>query len=318
MYKKTLVVLVVALLLSSLLPLTALAADPPDGKWQIRMLLGAVDNPHWNRVARGGEAAAEQLGNVELTVLYAEDDSNPEEQIAQIEDSVAAGVNALIVDCHGFEAMVPVIERVTKEGTPVFIVDRHPNTDVVISKVQTDNELAGYMGAKWVAEQIGGKGKMLVIDGAPGGESYINRKAGAERALAEYPDIERISLPADWQTPKAQSVTEDVLTANPDLAGIFAANDMMALGAAAALASRDLSDTVPLCGLDGAVPALEMVSDGRMGATVAQFPGRMGFLSTLFAVRYLQGEEVPKLVDSGEFVVTYDNAPAFLAGFYGD
>jgi ribose transport system substrate-binding protein len=168
-----------------------------------------------------------------------------------------------------------------------------------------------------VADKIGGKGKVLVLEGVPGGQTALDRKNGAAQLFAKYPDIKVISLPGDWQTARGQSVTEDVLTANADLAGIFASNDMMALGAQAALAARGLTDKIPLCGYDAIPPALDMVADGRMGATVAQFPGKMGILGVEYAVRFIQGEKVPSSVDSGTMLVTKDNVDLFKDGVYG-
>jgi len=107
------------------------------------------------------------------------------------------------------------------------------------------------------------------------------------------------------------------LTAHKDLVGVFASNDMMAMGAQAAVAGRKLQDKVAIVGYDAIPPALEMVKDGRLGGTVAQFPGKMGSMGVEYAVRVLQGQAVPKIVDSGTMLVTKDNVDLFASGTYG-
>ena len=251
-----------------------------------------------------------------LTVLGTDIEGDSARQISQMEDRIAQGDDAIIFAAQDTKALIPTVELANAAGIPVIAVDKTTEGGKVESVIMTDNVAAGAIGARWVAEQIGGKGTVLVLEGVPGNQTADDRKTGAHMALAEYPGIEVISLAADWQTSKGQAVTEDVLTAHPDLAGVFGSNDLMAMGAQAAAAAQGLD--IPICGFDAIDAALEMVADGRLGATVAQYSGRMGFLGVEYAVRAIEGQEVPEFVDTGAMLVDKNLVNAFKVGLYGN
>jgi len=284
--------------------------------YNISVLTGSLDNPFWITAKEGAEKAAKDLG-VTVTVLGVDVEGDSAKQVAQLEDRIAKKDAAIVIAVQDTKALIPAIEQANKAGIPVIAIDKSAEGGKLASVIMTNNIVGAGLGAKMVADKIGGKGKVLVLEGVPGGQTANDRKAGALAVLKNYPDIKVISLPGDWQTAKAQSVVEDVLTANPDLAGIFASNDMMAIGAQTALTARNLADKVTLVGYDAIPPALEMVKDGRMGATVAQFPGKMGAMGVEYAVRAIQGEKVPATVDSGTMLVTKDNVDLFSGGVYG-
>jgi len=311
MRKSLFLLVVVALVLGMMIPVAVSAEEP---KYTISLLTGTMDNPYWQIVSQWADKAAEML-NVNLVKLAVDVEGVATQQISQVEDRVAQGDDAIVIAVQETKGLIPAIEAANKAGIPVIAIDKAAEGGKFESIIMTDNVAAAYDGGKWVAEQIGGKGKVLVIEGVPGGQTAIDRKTGAHKALSEYPDIQIISLTGEWQTAKAQAVTEDVLTANPDLAGVFASNDLMAIGAVTALTAANMQ--IPVCGFDAIPAALEMVRDGRLGATIAQFPGKMGFLGVEYAVRVIEGEKVPETVNSGSMPVTKDNVLAFQAGLYG-
>jgi len=311
MRKSLFLLVVVALVLGMMIPVAVSAEEP---KYTISLLTGTMDNPYWQIVSQWADKAAEML-NVNLVKLAVDIEGVATQQISQVEDRVAQGDDAIVIAVQETKGLIPAIEAANKAGIPVIAIDKAAEGGKFESIIMTDNVAAAYDGGKWVAEQIGGKGKVLVIEGVPGGQTATDRKTGAHKALSEYPDIQIISLTGEWQTAKAQAVTEDVLTANPDLAGVFASNDLMAIGAVTALTAANMQ--VPVCGFDAIPAALEMVRDGRLGATIAQFPGKMGFLGVEYAVRVIEGQKVPETVNSGSMPVTKDNVLAFQAGLYG-
>ncbi len=311
MRKSLLLLVAVVLVLGAILPAAAFA----EGPYNISLLTGTMDNPYWQIVTQWAQVAADMM-NVNLTTLAVDVEGVATQQVSQMEDRIAQGDAAIVIAVQETKALIPAVEQANAAGIPVVAVDKAAEGGKFDSIIMTDNVAASYDGGKWVAEQIGGKGKVLVIEGAAGGQTAIDRKTGATNALSEYPDIEIISLSGEWQTAKGQSVTEDTLTANPDLAGIFASNDMMAIGAVTALNAAGVD--IPVCGFDAIPAALEMVQDGRLGATVAQFPGKMGFLGIEYAVRVIEGQSVPETVNSGSLLVDKDNVYAFQAGLYGN
>jgi ribose transport system substrate-binding protein len=119
---------------------------------------------------------------------------------------------------------------------------------------------------------------------------------------------------ANWLQEEGFTITENILTSDPDLNAIFAANDPPALGALQALIGAGRENDVFIVGFDAIPDAVEAVKNGQMLATVAQFPRAMGIIGVDLMVRHLNGEEVPELVDSGAMLVTQENAEAFQAG----
>ncbi len=290
-----------------------LGGPPPlvvEGEYTIGFLTGTLDNPFWITMKEHAEAKAEELG-VELILLGAPKETDIDKQISMMEDLIARGVDAIVVAALDTVAIVPAIEHANEVGIPVLCVDKSAAGGELASVIMTDNIKGAGLGAEFVAEQIGGKGKVLVLEGAAGHETAMHRRDGSHQKFAEYPDIEVISQPADWETAKALAVTENVLAANPDLAGVFASNDLMAFGAISALEAAGKEDVV-VCGFDAIPDAVQMVKDGVMDATVAQFPGKMGEMGVEYAIRAIQGEEVPATVDTGTALVTAENADEFL------
>jgi len=311
--RKLLFLLVALTLVLGLAPWGKVSAEEP---YNMSLLEGPLDNPYWITLKEGAEKAAKELG-VNLTVLGTAEEGGGATQLAQMEDRIAAGDDAILLAVRSGEAIIPAVKAAAEAGIPVIAVDAPPAGGEWVATIATDNFAGGYLGGKWIAEQVGGKGTVLVLEGIPGVPPSDNRRNGAQAALAEYPDIKVITLVGDLATAKAQSVTEDTLTAHPDLVGVVCGNDMMAIGAQAAVADRGLQDQVKIVGYDAIPAALEMIADGRLGATVAQFPGKMGELGVEYAVRTLQGEEVPTLVDSGTMLVTKENVELFAEGMYG-
>ena len=117
--------------------------------------------------------------------------------------------------------------------------------------------------------------------------------------------------PADWDTAKAQSVTENILTANPNLQAIFASNDNMALGAIEALRTANMLDQVMVVGFDGNPNAAESILKGEMAASVAQRPYNMGQMGVEAVLKLGAGETLPDEIDTGAELVTPDNAESF-------
>jgi ribose transport system substrate-binding protein len=305
--RKGLFVFVVLALVLTTVPMATVGAQGP---YKIALLTGALDNPYWQAMKAAAEKAGAEL-NVKVTTLGPAQEGGGVEQQAQMEDRIAAGDQAILLAARDAKALVTGTQMANKAKVPVIAVDTAPAGGDLASYIRTDNVAGGTLGGQWLAEKIGGKGTVLLLEGVPGIQASDERRDGAQAAFKKYPDIKVVTLAAGFETAKAQSVTEDTLTAHSDLAGVFASNDMMAIGAQTAVAARKLQDKVAIVGYDAIPAALDMVTDGRLGATVAQFPDKMGDLGVRFAVRVLQGKTVPKVVDSGTLLVTKDNVLEF-------
>jgi len=193
--------------------------------------------------------------------------------------------------------------RVTLGTTPVFTADiacTDPSVKVV-SHVATDNLQGGRLAADALVEALKGKGKVAVLD-HPMVESVQLRTRGFEERLAELRKegkgaLEVVAkLPGGGDKAKSFQVTQDLLQAHPDLAGIFAINDPSALGARAALEAGGKPDAIKIVGFDGQPEAKKAIREGKLYADCVQYPDRIGAETFGIILKYLKGAEVPKEV----------------------
>ena len=199
-------------------------------------------------------------------------------------------------------------------GIPV--VDLDANLDHAIAEkagvkiaftIGSDNAEAGAKGADFMAEQLKGKtGSVLVIEGLAGNITGQKRAKGfADRLAQVAPDLKIVaSLPGDWDRQKAANITNDTLTANPDLVGIFCANDTMALGAVESVFAAGKGGEITVIGVDGNSDAVKSIQAGRLTASVAQLPYLVGKQAVEKAKAVLAGEQVDKFTYVQTLVLT--------------
>ncbi|HBO37193.1 MAG TPA: sugar ABC transporter substrate-binding protein, partial [Pasteurellaceae bacterium] len=162
--------------------------------------------------------------------------------------------------------------------------------------VGVDNFNGGYLEAKNLAEALGGKGNVAILEGIPGVDNGEQRKGGALKAFAEYPDIKIVaSQSANWETEQALNVTTNILTANPNIKGIFAANDNMAIGAVTAVENAGLAGKVLVTGYDGIPLAIEYVKQGKMQNTIDQLPKKQVAIAIEHALKKINKQEIPEV-----------------------
>lgn len=267
------------------------------------------DNPFWQALKEGVEARAAENG-VTVDVIPLPTNAGVSDQVAQMEDAVTKGYNGIILGTIDAAGIVPGIEAANAAGIPVLAVDTAPAGGELISLVQTDNVAASQLAGDYLNELLGGQGKILNLQGDMANQTAQARNEGLHAALDGVEGITVIDQSAHWRQEEGLSITENILTSDPDLNAIFAANDPPALGALQALKSAGRDDVI-IVGFDAIPDAVEAVKNGEMEATVAQFPRVMGVVGVDLLVRHLNGEEVPATVDSGAMLVTQENAEEF-------
>jgi ribose transport system substrate-binding protein len=233
------------------------------------------------------------------------------DQVGQMEDAVTQQYDGIILGTVDAAGIVPGIEAANNAGIPVLAVDTAPAGGDFISLVQTDNVAAARIGGEFIADQIGGKGKVLNLQGDLANQTGQARNEGVHQALDEYPDIQVIDQSTMWLGEKGLSITENILTSDPDIVAIFAANDPPALGALQALKAAGRDDVL-IVGFDGTKDGLQAVKNGDFAADVLQFPDAMGIIGVDLMVRHLNGEDVPERVDSGSGLATAENVDQYL------
>jgi ribose transport system substrate-binding protein len=279
----------------------------------IAFVTKALDSEWWQRVKSGAEEAARADPGVRLSVLAPEREVNIDQQVAILENQITRRVSALAVAPAGASEVLPVLEHAKAAGIPVLIVDTDINWPSKLSYIGADNQRAGRIAGEYIAGAIGGKGQVAVIRGILGVATHEDRLAGFREAIAKSPGMDCVAVqPANSERALGMSVMENILTSHPDVRAVFATNDQMALGAVEAIAARNLTGKVVVVGVDATSEAVRAVQAGRLTADVAMHPELLGRSAVEAAIKAARGEPVAKRIDTGETLVTKENAGQFL------
>jgi ribose transport system substrate-binding protein len=276
---------------------------------QLTLALSTLNNPFFIELRDGAQAAADE-GGAELTVVDAQNDAAV--QANQLANAQTQGVDAVLVNPVDSAAAGPAVAPLVESGVPVIAVDRAVEGAEVATTVSSDNVEGGRQAAQALAEAIGGSGQIIVLQGVPGTSASRDRGQGFAEGIAEFPDIEVVaSQPANFDRNTALDVATNLLQANPGVAGIFAENDEMALGAIQALGDRAGAE-VQVVGFDGTDEGLAAVQDGTMYATIAQLPAELGRTAVERALAVIKGETVEETVPVPVETVTAKNVGDFI------
>jgi ribose transport system substrate-binding protein len=270
----------------------------------VTLSLSTLNNPFFVDVRDGAQEAADELG-IDLTVVDAQNDSTA--QTDQIASAVSSGTEGLLINAVDSDAAAAAVAPALSGDLPVIGVDRTVNGAEITSLVSSDNVAGGSQAADALAKAIGEQGKVIVLQGQPGTSASRDRGAGFTEGIAAYPGIEVVAMQtANFDRAQALDVATNLLQANPDVVGIFAENDEMALGAIQALGAR-AGDDVHVVGFDGTDDGLAAVESGTLEATIAQQPRELGRQSVELMADVLAGETVDSEVPVAVETVTKDN-----------
>jgi len=228
-------------------------------------------------------------------------------QLQIVETMINRRVDAIVLAPIDKTALVNVVERAAKQNIPVVIFDSGIDTDMFVSQVATDNYAAGRMAAERLGKVLNGKGKIVMVKVQPGAASTMAREQGFEDEIKEhFPGIQiadsRYGM-ADFA--KSLAVAENMMTAHPDLKGMFASNESSTVGAVQALKGR--KSNLVLVGFDWSPTLLEDLKNGVVDSLVVQDPFRMGYESVMAAVHKLDGKPVEKIKNLPPRLVTREN-----------
>lgn len=279
----------------------------------ITLVTKALDSEWWQRVKAGADDAAKANPGVRLAVLAPEREVNIDQQVSILEDQITKKVAALAVAPTGSAEVVPVLDRAHAAGIPVIIFDTDVNWPSKVSFVGADNRRAGQIAGEYIIKLLGGQGKVAVIRGILGVQTHEDRVAGFREAIRKAAGIDCVSVqPANSERALGMSVMENLVTRYPDLRAVFATNDQMALGAVEAVAARNLTGKIAVIGIDATREAVRAVEAGRLAGDVAMYPEALGRSAVEAAIKAARGEQVEKRIDTGEALVTKENAAQFL------
>ncbi|WP_054023178.1 ribose ABC transporter substrate-binding protein RbsB [Bacillus sp. FJAT-28004] len=272
---------------------------------KIGLAVSTQSNPFFVTLKEGAQTAA-TAGSAELITVDAQDDAA--KQASSIEDLIQQKVDVIIINPTDSAAIVPAVESANAAGIPVITVDRTSDGGKVTTHIASDNKAGGVLAAKFIAEQLGGTGKVVELEGIPGSSAARERGAGFNEEIAKSSGIQiAAKQPADFDRAKGLTVTENILQGNKDIKAIFAHNDEMALGALKAIEAAGKSDIL-VVGFDATDDAVKEVFAGKLSATVAQKPDMMGILAVQTAIKIAKGETVEASIPVELDLITKDSA----------
>jgi ribose transport system substrate-binding protein len=253
-----------------------------------------MSNPFFTTLSDAAKAEAKALGpNVDLTVLGS---TTLEEQVKALDDQISAKVDVIGFDPFDAKAVIPTVQQANAAGIKVMTVDSSAAGGTIDTYIGTDNVEGGTLAGEWLAQAMGGQGKLAIIEG-DAGDSTNNDRLQGFHSVIDKTSIQVVStLPAGWARDKGLSVMTDILTANPDLNAVFALNDEMALGAVQAIKAAGKTNQIIVVGYNGALEAIKAAYTGDMSADVVQYPEAMGKLFVDWAVRDMNGQKPPAII----------------------
>ena len=261
---------------------------PAMAKDAIALVISTLDNPFFVTLKEGAEKQAKAL-DYDLVVLDSQND--PAKELANVEDISVRGVKILLINPTDSDAVGNAIAVANQKKLPVITLDRAANKGQVIAHIASDNTAGGEMAGNYIAEKLGKGAKIIQLEGIAGTSAARERGAGFAKA-AQANDFKILaSQPADFDRSKGLNVMENLLTAQPEVQGVFAQNDEMALGALRAIQAAGKKDLV-LVGFDGTDDGVKAVKGGKMAATIAQQPEKIGEIGVHTADKVLKGEKV--------------------------
>jgi len=275
-------------------------------KRQIAVIPKGRAHVFWQSVHAGSVKAARESG-VEVIWNGPATETDFNGQIQIMDAMINRRVDAICVAPIDKKVMVSAVERAMKEKIPVVIFDSGIDTEQFISQVMTDNKEAGRVAARRMGEILGGKGKVIMVAVQPGGGSTMLREEGFEEEIKKFPGIQLVDKRygmSDYA--KSLQVAENMLTAFPDVAGLFASNESSAAGAAQALKAR-AGNKVKAVGFDSSPALVADLKAGVFDSLVVQDPFQMGYQSVQNAMKSINGQTVEKINNMPPQLVTQQN-----------
>jgi ribose transport system substrate-binding protein len=267
---------------------------------RVALLMKAQSNPFFQSMEKGAQEAAKE-SDVELLVYYLPAETAADSQVAQVEDVIAKQVNAILIAPSGSSAIVPALLKANEAKIPVINLDNRIDAQAAASAglkiaafVGPDNVEGARLSCREMLRRVGKDARIAILEGIPAAVNAQQRKQGCVEIIAQIADAKlAASQTANWELDQANTVFTDMLQAHPDINALFAANDMMALGALQAIKAAGRSGQIVVAGYDNIDTAQATLRDGTMAATVDQHPERIGAEGVRAAARLLKGESIP-------------------------
>lgn len=258
---------------------------------KIGMVISTQDNPFFVTLKEGAEKKAKELGD-ELIVLDSQND--PSKELSNTEDLIVKGVDVLLINPTDSDAVIASVKAANRNNIPVVTLDRGANGGKVEAHIASDNIAGGEMAGKYILSKVKEGANVVELEGIPGTTAARDRGEGFNKVVKGKINIVARQS-ADFDRTKGLNVMENILQNNPNVDAVFAHNDEMALGAIKALEANNKNQVI-VVGFDATEDAVKSVKEGKMSATIAQKPEKIGEKGVEIADKIIKKEKVDNYI----------------------
>ena len=289
----------------------ALSAGAALAAPEIAVIVKTTNSNYWQNVQKGAAASAAGAKGYTMTFQGPASESAIADQVSMVENAVTRKVAGIVLAASDPDALVPALKKAWEAKIPVVLIDSMVSDSgkkYYQSFLSTDNEAAGEASAKALIGKIGTTGKIAVMSYVAGAGSETGRVGGFKKYIAKNSQLQIVgTYYSQSQMATALNQTTDVLASNPDLKGIFGANEPTAVGMGRALAQSGKAGKVVGVGFDGNEDLKNFVKDGTLYATAVQGSYSMGALGVKTLISVIEGKKVAPFVNTGVVLVTKAN-----------
>jgi len=285
---------------------------PGQDTHKIAVIISTLNNPWFVVLAESAADRAKELG-YETTIFDSQNNSAKEAE--HFDNVIAMKYNAILFNPTDADGSVLNVKRAKDAGIPTFCMDREINSkDAAVTQLLSDNFTGCVKLGQYVVRQLNKSGNYVEILGLVGDNNTWNRSNGFHSVVDEFPGLKMVAQQsADFDRNKAMDVMETIMQAHSDIDAVFCGNDAMAMGAYQAVLAAGKTDRIMVFGFDGARDAVNGVAQGKIAATVMQFPVLMARTSAELADQYIQGNrDFAGKTPVEVILITPENVGAFL------
>lgn len=265
----------------------------------IGLVMKSLGNQYFQDMQKGATRHAEERGDLELKTVGTQSETDIAGQVDAINNMVAQGVDAIVVAPADSRALIAPLEQAAEAGIKIVNIDvklddqalRQAGLDVPF--VGPDNVAGARQVGDVLAKELGPGGTVVILGGVPGAANAQQREQGFREAVKAGKLDLVASRTAHWETDEANTVFTNLLSAHPDIQGVMASNDSMALGVVAALEAAGKRGEIKVVGFDDIAEVHPLLKSGAMLATLDQYGSQQAAFGIDAAMKLLKGEKLP-------------------------
>jgi ribose transport system substrate-binding protein len=292
---------VVAASLAGCAPAGSGGSATSDTKPYIALISKGFKHQFWQAVKQGAEQAAAEF-NVTVTFEGAAEEGNVDEQIQLLQTTLDKHPDALGFAAIDSQAAGPLMDQAKQDGIPVIAFDSGVDSAVPVTTASTDNLAAAAEAAKHMADLIGHQGKIALVIHDQTSITGVQRRDGfVDYMKKNEPNITIVDIQYSGDPLVATDLAKAIITANPDLKGLYGSNEGAAIGIVHAVQELGIAGKLTVVGFDSGKDQIDAINSGLMAGAITQNPVGIGYETVKAAVAIIQGKTVAKTIDTGFF-----------------